>query len=108
MASLTVQQIALTGLEPSLVAADSGGDEFTAGPSTFLRVDNADASPHTATVDSTEDCDQGFDHDVAVAVPAGETRLIGPLSRRRFGDGSGNVQVTYDAVTSVTVAAISL
>lgn len=113
MATLTVQTIAresgLGTTDPTYAAADVAGDEF-ANPSgrTFFHIKNGDGSPHTVTFDSIEACSQGGDHDLAVVVAAGEERMIGPFPTARWNDGSGLVQVSYDAVTSVTVAAISL
>lgn len=47
--------------------------------------------------------------DLAVSVPAGGERLIGPLPAPYFADPADNlVDVTYSAVTSVTVAAFRL
>lgn len=45
---------------------------------------------------------------MAVAVPDGEERIIGPFSKNRFDDVDGKVQVTYSAVTSVTVAVVEV
>lgn len=108
MAQLSVQEIDHTGLNPSHAAADGGGDTFE-NPDvkgrTFLWVKNGDTSGKTVTFDSTESCNQGFDHDVQVTVPAGEDRLIGPFDRDRFGNP---VSASYDDVTSVTVAAVRL
>jgi hypothetical protein len=59
------------------------------------------------TINSQKACDQGFDHDIVVAVPNGGERLIGPFSDR-FADASGQVLITYSGVTSVTVAALEV
>jgi hypothetical protein len=40
-------------------------------------------------------------------VPASGERMIGPI-QDAFKDGNGQAQITYDAVTSVTVAAFNL
>lgn len=108
MAKLTVQQIARAGLEPTFAAAAAGGDTFDNDGRTFFWVKNGDADELTVTIDSIVDCDQGFDHDPDVAIPAGEERLIGPFPTGRFNDSSGEVSATYDDETSVTVAAVKL
>ena len=78
MATLTVQQVTQTGLNPSLVAAAGGGDEFVNGGDIFVEVDNQDASATTVTFETARQV-EGFDvDDLAVSVPAGERRLIGP------------------------------
>lgn len=103
MAVLTVQEATLTGVAPTYVAADAAGDSFPNLSGTVLSVKNASAAAITVTVNSTAPCNYGFDHDVAVSVPAGSERTIGPFEARRFGSSVG---VAYSAVTSVTVAAL--
>lgn len=110
MATLTVQQMIDDGLEPTYAAADVAGDEFTWSSKAFLHVKNGDANPHTVTVASQyTNLGPGLQTlDLAVAIPANEERMIGPLAESAFKDSTGLVQVTYDAVTSATVAAITL
>ncbi|HHY95085.1 MAG TPA: hypothetical protein GX513_08765 [Firmicutes bacterium] len=110
MAVLAVQKIGLAGLKPTYVAADAAGEEFANSGRTFLHVKNGSAAQITVTIDSIKKCDQGFDHDVTVAVPAGEERMIGgkELEPGRFNNSSARVKVTYSAVASVTVAALEV
>lgn len=106
MAALTVQTIGVSGLVPTYAAAAAGGDTFANDGRTMFHFKNADTVTHTATINSLATCNFGFDHDAVVAVTASEDeRMIGPFPINRFG---ANVSVTYDAVTSVTVAAIKL
>lgn len=110
MAELTVQVSGVAGTAIAFGAAAGGGDSFNniganAGR-TVLLVKNGDASGKTVTINSQVPCNQGFDHDVAVTVAAGATETIGPFDPARWNDSSGLVQVTYSAVTSVTVAAM--
>lgn len=114
MATLTVQNASLDGLEPTYAAADAAGDEFS-GQETglavtarvLLHVKNGDASPHTVTVASQVDTPPAGTAaaDKVVSIPAGEERIIGRFPAGLV-DADGLVHVTYDAVTSVTVAAI--
>lgn len=106
MAVLTVQQVSLTGLAPVFVAASAGGDEFVNSGRAVLHVKNGDTTDKTVTVNSQTPCNQGFDHDVAVTVPASGERVIGPFPKNRFDDANGKIQITYSAVTAVTVAVI--
>jgi len=108
VATLAVQKIVPAGLSPSLVAADEDGDQFANGGRVFFHINNASAAPITATIDSVQPCSQGVDHNVAVSVPAGAERLVGPFDPRRFNNSSGRVAVTYSAVTSVTVGAFEV
>lgn len=102
MAELTVQDVDHSGLEPDagLQGADAGGDTWLNTGREMFRVVNGSGGEINVTVDAVRDCNQGFDHDAQVAVPAGEERWLGPFATARFG---ANPSVTYDAVTSVTV-----
>lgn len=104
MAELTVQKVLLGGLDPVYSAADVLGDTFANDGKLFLHVKNGDASPKTVTIDSVAQCSHGFDHDIAVTIPASDEKLIGPFPAYRFNDANGKVKVTYSAITSVTVA----
>lgn len=114
MAALTIQSIAKAGLSPVYDAAADG--DTIANPTderTFLHVKNGGASSITATIPavlaSIHDPDVGTVDvpDLAVAVPAGEERMIGPFPAA-YVDSSGNVTVNYSAVASVTAAALRL
>ena len=97
--NLAVQQIALTGLAVSLVAADAAGNYWTNNSGkTFFRAKNTTGSPINVIVNSQRNCDQGFDHDITVSIPAttGDI-MIGPFDTTRWNDGDGRVQVTYGA-----------
>lgn len=108
MATLAKQTISgLTGQTVTPVAATSGGDQFANDGSTLLLVVNG-GTEIDVTINSQTACDQGSDHDVVVTVGAGATKYIGPFPKARFDDGSGNVLITYEGVTSVTVAALGL
>jgi hypothetical protein len=103
MAVLVVQSTSLTGLAPAFVAAGAGGDTFANDGATLLHVKNGGGGSIDVTVDSTQQCSHGFDHNVVVAVPAGGERVIGPFPTRRFGE---TASVSYSGVTTVTVAAV--
>jgi len=115
MATLTRNTIPIGGIDlvGSLVAADVAGDEVLNNvpnaAHTFIAVANGGGGPIIVTVNSQSNCSQGFDHDSAVTVPAGETHLIGPLPKGRWNDPADNkVKWTYDSVTSVTVGVFEL
>lgn len=104
--TLTLQQETLSGVAPNFVAATAGGDSFANDGNTSLRVKNGSASPITVTINSPTQCNMGFTHNVAVTVAAGAEQDIGPFPPSRFNDQYGNVNVTYSASASVTVAAV--
>lgn len=104
MALITKQQVTLAGLNPVMQAASAGGDTYVPGPTTWLEVANASGASVTVTVDSVTPSNYGTDVDVAVVVPAGGNRKIGPFSDQRFGP-AGTGSITYSAAASVTVGA---
>lgn len=108
MAVLTVQNITIDGLEVSYSSAASGGDTAANNGRMFLEIVNAGASARTVTVASQKACNQGYTHDESVSVPASETRKMGPFLTNRFNNSDSAIEISYDAVTSLTVAAISL
>ena len=109
MPELTPQVVVLTGITPTLVAADVGGDEFVNSGKDFIHIKNTNASPMDVTVNSQAVCNQGVDHDAVVTIPAttGE-KFIGPFPKDRFNDASGKVQITYSAITDVTIGIVRL
>lgn len=108
MATLTVQTVTRSGLSPSFTAASAGGDAFPNAGNVFHVVKNGDSSAHTVTyvTQATEDGLEIADREVAI--PAGEERWTGPFPKETYNDGTGHVQVTYDGVTGLTGAAVSL
>jgi hypothetical protein len=105
VAVIAIQTVDLDG-EHADYAAAVGPDTFTNDGRTFLQVKNTNGSSRTVTIDSTRACDQGFDHDQVVTIPATTgDELIGPFPTARFGT---TVTVTYSAVAGVTVAAFKL
>jgi hypothetical protein len=81
----------------------------------FLHVKNGDGSPHTATITTPNTVDGLAVSDLAVTIPAGEERIIGPfpyiydtVDTDPDPDIDPAVFVDLDADTSVTLAAIKL
>lgn len=108
MADLVPQKLTRAGTALAFVAAAAGGDRFPRDPRGYLHVKNGGGAPINVTLNSVKNCDQGFDHDEVVAVPAGGERLIGGFADDRFADAQGYVNVTYSAVVTVTVAAVQV
>lgn len=110
MAALLTHAVPLTGLQldAQLVAATSGGDTAQTGVGVFLAVKNGDASSHTVTLvtPATVDGDLTIS-DRTVTVTAAKTELI-PLTDRYRDPSTGRASITYDAVTTVTVAVIRM
>jgi len=115
MADLTIQDVVEGGLAATYAAASAGGDAvLNLAGDVFLHVRNGDAAQHTVTVTVQETSHEvaGFGAmskaNLQVAIPAGAEAFIGPFPRAAFNDANGNVQISYDGVTNVTVAALKL
>lgn len=107
MALLTKQGGEGAAITYAAATSGAGGDTYRNTGKERFHVRNASGGPIVATVHRPQTCNFGFTHDTAkaITVPAGQDRVLGPYDRT-FNDASGNVKVTYDAVTSVTVAVI--
>lgn len=106
MATLTVQEVDLSGETISFTSAASGGDKFTHNPGAMVIVENNDTVSKDVTVTSQEDCDQGYSHDETVTVAAGDTVIIGGLDKERFADANDECHLSYSDVTSLNVAVV--
>lgn len=103
MATLVAQAVSRTGLEPSYDSAAAGGDDFANTGVEFLHVKNGSGSPITVTIVTTVTVDSLAVADLAVAIPAGEERMIGPFPCRWYGSST---DITYSDVTTLTIAVL--
>jgi hypothetical protein len=109
MAEITVQSITTAGLTPVAgVAAGATGDTVPNNGRTYIEIEDTGTTAPTVTVASQVDCDQGFTHDVSVAVPESGTKLIGPFPPNRFNNDDQQIEVTYSSETDVTIRAFTL
>jgi len=104
MATLTVQTISRSGLEPSYSSCAGGGDEFANSGDEFIHIKNGHSSTQTVTIETPATVDGLAVADREVAIPATSERLIGPFPSNTYNDSGGLVQLTYDSVTSLTIA----
>jgi hypothetical protein len=108
MAALTVLTPTISGAPIAVASAAGGGDTFVNNGETLFYVANGSGGSITVTFATAGVTNQGIAiADVAVAVGAGETKLIGPFDPSVFNDSQGRVAVTYSGVTSLTVKPIS-
>lgn len=106
--SLTVQEIAKTGLTPSYAAIDQvNGNLFLNDGKTFVHCKNGDASGHTLTFTTPGSVDGWAITNPTVVVPAGSEEMIGPFATHIFNNSDG-VYVDIEDGTSVTIAVIRL
>lgn len=108
MAVLNRQQVQITGVSPTFVAASAGGDQIKAGDGVFLEYVNTDATDTTVTVVIPGTKYGQPLADVPVVVPATNgRRIIGPFPRE-IADETQLVSITYSKVTGLTVAALEV
>ncbi len=112
MAELSVQAINEDGVEPTYSAAESGGDTYPNNSDrVFLHVKNGDTADHTVTiaaqVSQVERPGYGTLDvpDISVTVPSGGAAFIGPVPRNAYGR---KPDIQYDAITSMTIAALEV
>jgi hypothetical protein len=114
MPAITPSRPVLSGVAPTSAAAGAGGDTV-ANPrgNTILRVNNGGGASINVTIAAGANPSRPADGtfpamtlgNQVVAVPAGAVRLIGPVPSA-YNDAAGNINLSYSAVTSVTVEAI--
>lgn len=110
MAALTTQRMSYPSTQVIPASAAAGGDTVDPGDTTRLVVRNGGGAPITVTIPRypTTDAEGVAETSLAVSVPNGQERWIGPLYGARFMNPATNkVEVSYSAVTSVTVMAIA-
>ena len=107
---VAVQDVSLVGLDPAYVAADAGlAQTFeNRDERVMFEVVNGGGGAVLVTISATRACNHGFTHDISESVPAGQNRVFGPFDKERFNTSAGIVDVAYDQVTTVTVAALRL
>jgi hypothetical protein len=104
MALLAPQQIGVVGLKPTFAAATALGDTIKPQDGLILVVINGDASAKTVTLVRPGSQYGQANPDVARSIPAGERWYF--KVPREFADTDGLIDITYSAVTSVTVALV--
>lgn len=108
MASLSAQSVGQSLADTVFSSASGGGDTAPTGDNVVLLVKNADASSKTVTLETAATYRGLAVADVAVVVAAGKTATIPLGPKALYAQANGRVNLTYSAVTSVTVAVIAL
>lgn len=107
MAILTAATVSRAGVDVVGAAAGAGGDSFANTGKEFLEVKNGGAASINVTLDIVATLDGQPVTDPVVAVGAGVTKIIGPFPTGIYNDANGRVNVSYSAVTSVTVKVLT-
>lgn len=107
MATITPVSASSAGATITFAAASVGGDSVAVGSAArcSLLVRNASGGSINVTLAGAITCSQGSLHNAVVACAVGDTHIL--LPAQAITVPAHNVGVTYSAVTSVTVAAVS-
>ncbi|WP_327162862.1 hypothetical protein [Streptomyces zaomyceticus] len=110
MAALNATTVTTVGgladLDAAAVAAAGGGDTAPVGDGLFLYVNNAGGAGRTVTIATPGTVSGHSIADATLVLAAGKRGLI-PLTTL-FRGATGRAAITYDAVTSVTVAVLKI
>lgn len=105
MATLTVIVPTYSGVNLGPVAAAGGGDKFVNTGNELIYIKNASGVSINLTLDAQAVAGLPIT-DPVIAVAAGAEKIVGPFDPRYFTDASGFLNLSYSAVTSVTIAVI--
>ena len=100
------QSIVRAGLEAAYDACNADGNYFTNTGNEFIHIVNAAVADQTITIATPATVDGLAVADRAVAIPASEERMIGPFPASVYNDANSKVQMTFDAVVTLTIAVI--
>lgn len=107
--ALTTQKFATTGLLATYVTPDAAGCSFRNSGKQVLHVKNGSGSSITVTLKIGKTVQGQAVTAPTATVAAGAEKFFGPFPDDYDQlDGTENVYVDFSAVTSVTVAALSL
>jgi hypothetical protein len=106
MAVLSNTTVDRNGVDPSVaaVAAAGGGDSFVNTGVETVFVKNGGGSPITVTLLLQAQVDGQAAASRTVSISNGAQKIFGPFPTAAYNDGNSRMNLTYSAVTSVTVA----
>jgi hypothetical protein len=104
MAALTPTVVSRAGATPVPITPAAGGDTFPADAATYIRfITTGTAITVTVTPPSGGGPLGLTVAPFTYALPATGTREIGPFPAYPFGDANGNINMTYSAITGMTL-----
>lgn len=107
MAEVALQRIVETGLEVVYSAA-ANGQTFRPGEHVFIHAVNGSGADVEVTIATPGTVAGLAIADRVVDITAGESRMIGPISPALYAGSDGLATLTWEALTTVTVACLIL
>lgn len=104
MATLAVQR---PGDALTYANAAAGGDVYPNSGREMVHLRNASGADIDVTFASQTPCNQGVTHNAVVTVPAGSDIMVAPRDADRFNNENGQVEMTYESETGLTIAILS-
>lgn len=105
---LSVQTIDNDGMTPSYEAANADGEEFANNGDVFIHMKNGSGGAIVATFKTPATVSGVSIDEVEVTISAAGEEMVGPFDPAVFNQADGNVDVDFDGVTSLTIAALKL
>lgn len=105
---ITPQPVLAAGLAPTYEPANAAGNSYRLMPGQVLHVKNGDAASHTVTINTPGTVEGLTVANRTVTVAAGSGQFIGLGSSAAHRQADGTARIDYDAVTSVTVAVLTV
>ena len=106
MPDITPLDVGFATAEATYSAAAAGGDTFTNTYPTIVLLKNGSGGAIVVTADSLKLSNYDDDANESISIPAGEERFFGPFKAARFNSTAGKVALSYDGVTSLTLAVL--
>ena len=109
ISTLAVQVMSRSGIDPTYSAANADGHNFANNGRTFFQAFNGSGSDIECTFETPHEVDGNPIDDLVVDIAAGEDAIIGPFPPAVYNNDPGTtdtVKVTFEDVTTLTVAAI--
>ena len=116
MAAITVQNANASGSLNYTLGSVASADTVANDGKTLLIFANANAAARTLTLDANDTEKQGFGTistpSTTITIPGSGTNggrcIVGFLPPDRFNNSAGNVVLSFDAVTDLTMAAVRM
>ncbi len=108
--ALAAQKIVKTGIDPTHSGSLSVSDNYQTPNNgrLFIYVTNGGGGTSVVTIATPGTVDGLAVADRTVSIGTGEDAMIGPFPPHIYNNANGEIDVSFDVITSVTIAALNL